>query len=99
MRIRILAEAERDLLSGSRFYEGQSPGLGGYFLECLSSDIESLRFHAGVHRRAFGDHRCRSKRFPFVIYYSLEGDLVSVEAVLDCRQHPSWIRQRLAHDD
>ncbi len=31
MRIRLLPEAERDLETGSDFYESQQPGLGTYF--------------------------------------------------------------------
>ena len=36
-----------------------------------------------------------SKRFPFAIYYTLTGDLVSVHAILDCRQDPGRIEDRL----
>lgn len=42
MKVRILDEAQEDLVDGFRFYEGQSPGLGGYFLDSLFSDIDSL---------------------------------------------------------
>jgi hypothetical protein len=64
VRLRILSLAEADLLDGFRFYEWQSSGIGSYFLETLYSDIESLRLHAGIHRRVFGYHRMLSKRFP-----------------------------------
>ena len=40
MNIRILPEAERDLEIGADFYESQREGLGRYFNDCLSSDIE-----------------------------------------------------------
>jgi hypothetical protein len=69
--LRILSLAEADLLRGFQFYERQSRGVGWYFLETLSSDIESLRLYAGTHRRVFGYHRMLSKRFPFAIYYDL----------------------------
>ena len=95
MNIQILDEAQDDLIHGFRFYEGQEPGLGTYFLDCLFSDIDSLRIHAGIHAVIYTYHRCLSKRFPFAIYYSLEGKLVRVHAVLDCRRNPSWIRKRL----
>ena len=36
----------------------------------------------GVHAVTYAYHRCLSKRFPFAIYYSLEGQLVRVHAVL-----------------
>jgi len=93
--IEILDEAQEDLIQGFRFYEGREPGLGAYFLDCLFSDIDSLLVYAGIHVVTFTYHRCLSKRFPFAIYYSLEGKQVRVHAVLDCRRKPSWIRKRL----
>ncbi len=96
MIIKILDLAERDLLEGFRFYEAQEIGLGSYFLSSLYADIESLRLYAGIHEKSFKRyHRLLSRRFPFAIFYTLDEDLVSVYAVLDCRRNPSWIRGRL----
>ena len=95
MRLRILDLAAADLEEGFRFYERQEEGVGNYFLETLLSDIESLRIFAGVHRPQFRYHRLLSKRFPFAVYYEVEGDLVSVWRVLDCRRDPSWIKMQL----
>jgi len=36
-----------------------------------------------------------AKRFPFAIYYALRDDIVTVVAVLDCRQNPASITDRL----
>jgi plasmid stabilization system protein ParE len=95
MKIRILPEAERDLEIGADFYESQRAGLGRYFNDCLSSDIESLRLYAGVHERVHGLLRCLSKRFPFAIFYEFDGEIVDIYAVLDCRQDPEKIEARL----
>lgn len=95
MKIQILDVAQEDLALGFRFYEGQEPGLGPYFLDCLFSDIDSLLVYAGMHAVTYTYHRCLSKRFPFAIYYSLDKELVRIHAVLDCRRNPSWIRNRL----
>jgi plasmid stabilization system protein ParE len=97
MIIRVLDEAERDLIDGYRFYEMQDQGLGDYFLDSLFSDIDSLHLYAGIHPIHFGWHRLLSKRFPFAIYYRLEQTVIQVWAVLDCRQDPSKIRDRLTH--
>ena len=95
MRIRILSLAEADLLDGFRFYEHQDQGVGGYFLESLYSDIESLRLYAGAHRRVFGFHRMLSKRFPFAVYYDVVEVEVRIWRVLDCRRDPRWIQTQL----
>lgn len=95
MKLRILDLAEADLLSGYRFYEGQSAGIGSYFLETLLSDIESLRLYAGIHREVFGFHRLLSKRFPYAVYYTRVADEVRIWRVLDCRRNPQWIQTQL----
>ena len=98
MNIKILDEAQEDLIQGFHFYESREPGLGSYFIDCLFSDIDSLFIYAGIHQVLFAYHRCLSKRFPFAIYYSVEKQLVCVHAVLDCRRNPSWTRKRLKAD-
>jgi plasmid stabilization system protein ParE len=96
MKTAILPAAQDDLADGFGFYERQREGLGSYFRECLFSDIESLQLYAGIHLKAFGFHRLLSKRFPYAIYYDLEGGTIRIWAVLDCRQDPETIRRRLA---
>ena len=96
MTIEILDLAEQDLIEGFEFYEKQSTGLGSYFLTNLYADIESLRLYAGIHRKAYKRfHRLLSKRFPFAVFYTVQGATVYVHAVLDCRRSPAWIRKRL----
>ena len=64
MRLRILDLAEADLLSGFRFYERRCRGLGWYFLDTLSADIQSLHLYAGVHRKCLRYFRM----FPVVFH-------------------------------
>ena len=98
MKIRLLTSAREDLIEGFRFYERQSAGLGGYFLDSLYSDIDSLLISAGVHVVCFGKyHRLASKRFPFSIYYRVVGNHVMVYAIFDSRRNPTWIRKKLTH--
>ena len=95
MKVEILLSAIADLAVGFAFYESQQPGLGGYFLDSLFADIDSLAHHAGIHRKVFGSHRLLAKIFPFAVYYSVENDRVRVKAVLDCRRDPHWIIGKL----
>jgi plasmid stabilization system protein ParE len=95
VRLQVLDQAAADLLSGYAFYERQFTGVGSYFLETLFSDIESLRLYGGLHRKVFGYHRLLSRRFPYAIYYKVDGDQVSIWRVLDCRRNPSWILTQL----
>lgn len=82
-KIRLLDEAYLDLQVGHRFYEKQAPGLGGYFLDSLISDIDSLAVYAGIHPTCFGSyHRMLSKRFPFAIYYRIHsGEILKIRVI------------------
>lgn len=96
MKIVIQSSALADLADGFDFYEEKEPGLGGYFLDSLYSDIDSLQFYAGIHIVHFGKyHRLLSKRFPCGIYYQVEENTILVRAVLDLRRDPKWIKRRL----
>lgn len=99
MRVRIFDTAKLDLVEGYRFYEEQAPGIGQYFLDSLYADIDSLMLYAGIHPIKFAIFHCLlAKRFPYAIYYTLEDDLASVYAVIDCRQHPKKIKERLLRE-
>jgi len=95
MTVVILEDAAEDLESGAQFYESCATGVGDYFLDSILSDLDSLLLFAGVHPNYFEFHRMLSKRFPFGIYYEVEGDVVYVYPILDLRRDPLWIRNRL----
>jgi hypothetical protein len=97
--IRISDAAKLDLLEGYQFYEDQEENIGVYFLDSLYSDIDSLKLFAGIHRKKFGYHWMLSKTFPFAIYYEVENrDTALIHAVVDCRQNPISIEQRLSEE-
>ena len=97
MKIKILSSAVEDLYEGRLFYEKQGEGLGEYFFDSLFSDIDSLVLYGGMHMKIFGFHRMLSKRFPYAIYYKLEGEppIVVVYRVLDLRRDPKKIKPSL----
>ncbi len=95
MKIKILDEAQNDIINGINFYESQKEGLGRYFYESILSDINSLQIYAGVHIKVKGYYRLLSKRFPFAIYYKYKANNVYIYAILDCRRNPTWIEKRL----
>lgn len=99
VKLQLLSLARDDLAAGRDFYAAQQDGLGAYFLDTLFSDIESLLLHAGLHERHFGFFRALSRRFPYAIYYRLNGDIIEVWRVLDCRQNPARTRTALRRDD
>jgi len=97
VRIRILALAQRDLNEGWEFYDRQGQGVGDYFLDSVKADVEGLRISAGIHPIKYRDyHRMLCRVFPFAVFYTKQGDEVTIYAIVDCRRDPAWIRRRLA---
>lgn len=97
MQVHITRSAETDLLNGFDFYQRQQVGIGEYFLDSLFADIDALTLFGGIHAKPNGQlHRALAKRFPFAIYYQVQDDRVTVIAVLDCRQNPASIIERLS---
>ena len=88
MKVKILPTALEDLDRGRRFYARQRKSLGNYFLDALFSDIDSLELYAGIHIKVFDFHRLLAKRFPYAVYYQVDGETCIVFRVLDCRQEP-----------
>ena len=95
MKVRMLRPAVEDLLAGHRFYDLRLSGLGTKFCKSLFAEIDSLGRRAGFHRRVFEYHRLLSKRFPYAIYYRIDGFEVVIRRIIDCRCDPSWVRAAL----
>ncbi len=95
MTVLILPSANLDLAEGYYFYENQEAGIGRYFLESLSAQIETLPRFAGIHRKVGGYHKMLVSRFPYSIYYSIENESILVRAVVDGRRDPRWIAKKL----
>jgi len=97
--IQISDAAKLDLLEGSQFYVNQEENIGSYFLDSLYSDIDSLKLYAGIHRKKFGYHWMLARIFPFAIYYEIESrEIIRIHAIVDCRQNPKSIEQRLMEE-
>jgi len=95
VKIKILPSAISDLDRGRMFYARQGKSVGDYFLDSLFSDIDSLELYAGVHMKVFDYHRMLARRFPYAVYYRVDGDVCVVFRVLDCRQEPEKTAEAL----
>lgn len=87
----IRRRAELDLQEARDWYEGQRAGLGAEFLAAAATAIAALEelperfpdYYRGF-RRAF------TPRFPYKVFFRIEGDLVIVFRVLHvARNHPA----------
>ena len=77
-------------------YAKHGQDVAAHFLDSLFADIDSLTVYAGVHVQVWGFYRMLAQRFPYAIYYKVDGDLCVVSRVLDCRRDPRRLREALA---
>ncbi len=95
MEIRVTKSAWNDIEKGHEYYDEKSAGLGRYFSDSIFSELDSLRIYAGIHIKTTEHYRFLAKRFPYAIYYRIEGETIFIDAILDCRSNPRTINSRL----
>jgi hypothetical protein len=81
--LRFRSEFASDLNAGRRWYEERSPGLGAVFaIECSKCLTRIQRNSDWVAPDSDGVRTIRLSRFPYVIHFLLEKDLIVVLAVM-----------------
>ena len=87
-RVSFRPEAEAEALETRDWYEGRRPGLGAAFRAALDETIERLADNPMQFRLVRGGtRRAILNRFPYAVYFRLDGNDVVVLAVHG-RQHP-----------
>jgi len=92
----ILAGDEAEVLESQARLEDAASGLGDRFNARVEEAFDRLEPHPECGPTYSGPFRRLLVRdFPFGIFYSIEGRRVIAHAVLDLRQEPRAIQQRL----
>jgi plasmid stabilization system protein ParE len=92
MTYRFLSLAQQDVAEAMRYYEEAVPGLGLEFLEELERTVQRILHQPEAWTR-LSEHqrRCRMRRFPYGVVYSIEDDGLVILAVFHLHRHPdSW---------
>jgi len=95
---RLVAEprVDLDVAAAYQWYEYEQPGLGLEFLDQLRATYD--RIAAGPFEYQdlrSGIRRALLRRFPYAVYFAVEGDLVIVLAVIHASRDPAeWQRRR-----
>lgn len=94
-KVHLRPEAEADIEEAAAWYEKQREGLGVEFLDEILSIFETIscnpNMYPVVYRHA---HRAVIHRFPFGIYYRIEGKMIVVVAVMHGSRHPKRWQKR-----
>ena len=78
------------------YYERAAPGLGLEFLDEIERTVSRILLHPEAWTRVAEHHRrCRMRRFPYGLLYTLEQDVVIIAAVMNLRRHPDTWKKRL----
>ena len=84
----IKPEAERDLAEALAWYERQRPGLGKRFVAAHDVTIATIRRNPAAFRDIYkGVRRAPIRRFPYGVYFFIDGSMVFVIAVTHGRRH------------
>lgn len=90
LRLVIRPQAEADLRDAQEWYENQRVGLGREFLAQTGITIRHLLRDPNLHPDYYrGFRRVLMRRFPYKMFYRLEGNQIIVFRVLHAhRDHP-----------
>ncbi len=95
MKIKILNQAQEDLIKSRKFYNSIDKELGDYFYHSLLADIKSLKIYGGIHQKEGEFYRLLAKRFPYAIYYKISNNIVLIYAIFDTRRDPKSLETKL----
>ena len=91
MRLIYHHAAEAELISAARFYETRVGGLGREFLAEFEHCVEVILEAPRQWRIVSGDlRRYLMPRFPYGLYYRINGDEVRMLVVKHHSQHPDY---------
>lgn len=95
-RVVLRPVARDDVIEAWTWYESQRPGLGGDFLGCVDAALAVIARDPNL-ATDVGDgiRRALIRRFPYGIFFLIEGERVVVLGVLHQRRNPRAWQQRL----
>ena len=95
MRVRLTPAAEADVAEAATWYYERSPDVGEAFIRALDAALtligNSPNAFPTCHRSL---QRALLRRFPYAVFFEVEGDVVTVMAVMPCARDPTRWRRR-----
>ncbi len=88
--------AEDDLLESQRWYEAQRSGLGGEFRAAIDGVFTRLVENSEIYPEVYrGLRRAVVRRFPYLVYFSVEEEVITVVACLHSKRRPGLVHRRV----
>jgi toxin ParE1/3/4 len=94
--LRFLPEVEADVIAGYSWYETKSIGLGEDFLRIFYAAANDLIWNPLLYPIVYNDFRRRLlRRFPYALYFTIEGDQIIVFGLFHCARDPQTVDEVL----
>lgn len=78
------------------YYDRASPGLGLEFVAEVERTVQRIVRNPDAWTKvSTHSRRCRTRRFPYGIFYSVHESQVLISGVMDLRRHPDSWRNRI----
>ncbi len=92
MNLRMLEVALSELGDAVEFYNNESPGLGYDFADEIFLTIDRVsRSPFSWQLLSLNTRRCLAHRFPYAVIYRVDGDEITVAAIMHLHRNPnSW---------
>jgi len=89
MILRYTDRSKDDVELAFEWYEKQRRGLGFDFLDCVEVSLKSIQSFPEMYENVYSNfRRCVIRRFPFSVFYTIEGDEIVIHSIFDNRQDP-----------
>ncbi|MCX6902012.1 MAG: type II toxin-antitoxin system RelE/ParE family toxin [Verrucomicrobia bacterium] len=96
MTFRLLPPAAQEIKQAAKFYEGRVSGLGFDFIGEVRASIRLILSHPQAWCPLGAEfHRCRTRRFPYGVIYTIEADHILIVSVMHLHRHPESWRKNL----
>ena len=96
MTVRFLEVAQRELDEAIAYYNSQVPGLGdAYLVESVATIERIRRFPEAWQPLGEQVRRCRLRRFPYGLIYTVDEGNILIVAVAHTHRRPGYWRDRL----
>lgn len=94
--LRFQPEVESDVRHGRTWYEEKSTGLGEDFLRVFYARSQELTRNPLAYPKIHRDFRRRLlRRFPYAIYFRIEGETIVIFGVFHCARDPRRLAREL----
>jgi plasmid stabilization system protein ParE len=92
-----LPDVAVDIRDAFEWYQKVSTGLGHEFLRMFFANTGELQWNPEINRKVFEDFRRRlMNRFPYVVYYRLEGARIIIYGIFHCARNPKVIKKAIS---